>query len=178
MKNSSDIVSTLKSLTDLQHNLLESIIQNPYFLEWIQKRGRAPLPCELTVHPGKTCLQYWPDRISRSLKFALKIQIIVTVLPALILKRKQLYSNFKKTAKSIIRKFAQGTFFVTMAPSTAFISQCLMNTWLIKKFKLHLLPFRFRIGVLTIQPAAWTMLAQDQGKIQSYLGYYVSKSIS
>ena len=170
-------VSTLKSLTNLQHDLIDSIIKNPHLLEWIQKRGRAPLPCELTVHPGKTCFQYWPDRISRSLKFALKIQIIVTVLPALILKRKQLYSNFKKTVKIILRKFAQETFFVTMGPSFTFISQCLMNTWLIRKSKMHLLPFRLRIVLITLT-GLWTLLVQEQGKILSYLGFYIPNSIS
>ena len=68
-----DITSILKTLKRPQHDLIDSIIENPHLVKWITARGQAPLACELVIHPGKTCLQYWPDRILRSFKMALKI---------------------------------------------------------------------------------------------------------
>ena len=121
-----DIANSLRTLTQIVHpELIEGTIKNPHYLDYISSRGRKTLPCQLTLHPGKTCPQYWTIRVSSSLKMALKVQLFAILLPALIFKRKQLKSNFKATMRKILIKFAQGTFFVTMAPSTSFLGMCI-----------------------------------------------------
>ena len=174
-------------LNSLQHKHL--ITKQPH--EWkvrymqvimptIMTVGRLPYSCRDVFHPGKTCSQYFLDKIIRSTINCAKITFIASLIPQIIKKRKKLFQSkdpkvILKNVKLVLVRYFRAALFLIIGTALPFITVCY--------FPLNSLIFQSLPQSLRLCLAYGTLpilsLAVDlPSKMPSYMGFFNSKAIS
>eukprot|EP00347_Sterkiella_histriomuscorum_P018590 403344932 len=93
------------------------------FLDLIASRGQALLDCT-HVHPEQTCLQYDWMKLQQIGGTALKVYIVIHIIPTLIFKHKQLRKDPWPTIKKMLINYFRSVMFLTLVCALPPILQC------------------------------------------------------
>ncbi|CDW84220.1 UNKNOWN [Stylonychia lemnae] len=93
------------------------------FLDLIASKGQTLLDCT-NVHPDQTCLQYDWLKLRQIGGTALKIYVVIHIIPTIIFKHKQLRKDPIPTLKRMLINYIRSVLFLTLACALPPILQC------------------------------------------------------
>ena len=96
------------------------------FIESYWAGSQEQMNCRHITHPGFTCWQFHGLKAKQYFKQVVYMQVIVTLLPALVSKYKELN---RKNIKAIIKKFIIASFWLVMCYIVPNISACMVSKY-------------------------------------------------
>ncbi len=120
-------MANLDDLKSLQHRHLQFSSDNIEFIQAMLGSDKTPAvlsDCKKLYHPGTSCFQYKRVKFGIALKHAVLLQLIATMLPALIRNHKRLREDFKPTIKRILYQFAKSVTWLTLLCFLPAVSMC------------------------------------------------------
>ena len=175
-----------KNLTSLYHKELvldqPADFRNRYMRSimptWMTL-GREAYNCRAVYHPNMTCRRYAIDKLSRAFVNAAKICFFASLIPQIMRKKKQLFKSDLKTKLSALRliiwRYFQATMFIVLGTSLPFIIVCRIP---LGSDPFSFLPFGWRISIVYSLIPILSLIVDTPSKMPSYMGFFVSKSIS
>lgn len=116
----------------------------------------------------ESCKELFLQKLLITLKYAAKLHIVYTIVPAIIFKRKEFIENFVGTFKATIIKFMRSIFYFTGYLLITRLSQCIISN-LFGTFNIS-----FAIFISVINSLA--VLVEDNNKIKEYTIFTLPKS--